>query len=356
MKTPLQYYQEQINNGLIKEDARQISILEYFNKIQADLIAEHKRRQQLFFILSKPKLVKGLYLWGEVGIGKTFLMDCFFQALPFNEKARIHFHLFMQHIHQQLKLHQGKKDPLVIIAKELAKKTLVLCFDELIVNDIADAMLLARLFKHIFQEGICLVATSNVIPDDLYKKGLQRELFLPTIALIKENTHVVHLPSLIDYRLHSLKNTYAFYTPNDSYAHENMQRIFDFLAQNEVINDKYILLNERLVPVIKATDHVVWFDFSNILRIPRSQQDYIAISTKYHTVFISNLPVIAANDRDKITLLIRLVDVFYDAKTRLILSSAVPIDKIYASGPMQFEFARTRSRLTEMQSEKYFAR
>lgn len=352
--TPTAYYLNQFKHQVIKEDNLQLLALKQFDQVHHQLIQEHKKRNKLFFALRKPVTIKGLYIWGQVGIGKTFLMDCFYKTLPFKEKKRIHFHLFMQFIHQELKHHQGKKNPLDIIAKQLAKNIMVLCFDELVVTDITDAMLLGRLFASLFKQGICLIATSNVSPDDLYKNGLQRKLFLPTIELIKQHTSVIHLTSKTDYRLHSLKNMHAFYTPNDEHAEFNMQQIFDLLSKNQDINEEPIIINDRSISVIKSSEQSVWFDYRNILQKPRSQADYISLSQQYQNVFISNIPQIMPSDKDKILLLIRMIDVFYDAHIRLILSSTVPIDKLYESGPLRFEYQRTLSRLIEMQSKKYF--
>lgn len=352
--TPSEYYLNQCNHHVIKEDSFQLSVLKQFDQIHQQIMLEQKKRARLFSSLRKPKLIKGLYLWGQVGIGKTFLMDCFYKTLSFPEKKRIHFHLFMQFIHQELTTYQGKKNPLAIIAKQLAKKVMVLCFDEFTVTDITDAMLLGRLFDSLFKEGICLIATSNVSPDDLYKNGLQRKLFIPTIESIKKNTTVIHLTSTKDYRLHSLKNSQAFYTPNDEMAEFNMQKIFDLLSQDQDINEEPIIVNDRSISVIKSSKYAIWFDYQYILLKPRSQADYISLSKQYQTILISNIPQILSDEKDKILLLIRMIDVFYDAHTRLILSSQVSMDKIYETGPMQFEYQRTLSRLTEMQSKKYF--
>lgn len=353
--SPTEYYLRQVNdNNLIKDDD-QLLILKSLDAIHLQLIQELKKRKSRVAFLRKIKTIHGLYLWGEVGVGKTFLMDCFFKTLPFNEKKRIHFHAFMHFIHQQLKIYQGKKNPLKIIANDLAKKNIVLCFDEFIVTDITDAMLLARLFDGLIQAGLCIVATSNVHPNDLYKNGLQRGLFLPTIALLKTNLAVIHLPTFKDYRLYNLKHAHAFHTPNNAISDRAMKQIFDLLTLNKEVNYDPIILNGRSISIIKSTDDVIWFDYKQILTKPRSQLDYISLSKQYHTVFISNVPSIPFSKNDEILLLIRLVDVFYDAHIRLVLSAATPINQIYQSGPMLFEFKRTISRLVEMQSEKYFA-
>jgi len=301
-------------------------------------------------------LVQGLYIWGGVGIGKTFLLDCFYHCLPFKEKMRMHFHPFMQMIHQELKAHQGEKNPLQIIANKLAKKTSVLCFDEFFVTDITDAMILARLFDALFAQGVCLIATSNTKPDDLYKNGLQRPLFLPAIALLKQNTTVLHVPTSIDYRLRHLKKSGVFYTPDDAMAEENMEKSFALLANGAEIDDEPIEILGRVIPIRKKTRDIIWFDFDVICRVPRSQQDYLAIAKKYNTVFITHIPVISPHAKDMISLFIRLIDVFYDARIRVVFSAAETIKKIYTQGYLLADYTRTQSRLLEMQSESYFSK
>ena len=226
--TPFDYYRDQCKKGFITEDHNQLQALHHLQRIYIGLLSEHKKRCGFFSSLRKPQLVKGAYLWGGVGIGKTFLLDCLYRSLPFHNKLRMHFHPFMQLVHRELKSHQGKKDPLKYIAKDLAKKYMLLCFDEFVVSDIADAMLLGRLFRLMFAYGVCLVTTSNAMPDDLYKRGLQRKSFLPTIALLKQNTDVIHLPTSIDYRARYWRNTGFFYTPNDDASRSSMENHFLF--------------------------------------------------------------------------------------------------------------------------------
>lgn len=340
--------------GSIHEDPQQLVALQQLQKIYEQLIAEHEKRSKLFAFLRKPQLVNGAYLWGSVGIGKTLLMDCFYHCLPFPQKIRMHFLEFMQFIQQELKKQQGNKNPLQIIAKQLTQKTRVLCFDELFVTDIVDAMLLGRLFTALFSQGICLVATSNAMPDDLYKGGLQRDLFLPAIELLKHYTKVIHIPTAVDYRLRHLKQAGVFYTPNNTQSHELMEKSFTALANgNHVFHDPLPLF-DRLITIKKRTEDIIWLDFNIICNIPRSQQDYLAIAQKFHTVFISDIPCLPPDGKDIISLFIRLVDVFYDQHVRLVFSAAAPIAQIYQDGAMAGEYARTRSRLLEMQSEDYF--
>ncbi len=352
--TPLDYYKDQCDKGVISQDSQQLLIMQQLQSIYFNLLQEHKKRNGLFSLFHRRKMVKGLYLWGGVGIGKTFMMDCFYHSLPFKEKMRMHFHQFMQLVHNQLKKYQGAKDPLQLIAKDIASRTLLLCFDELFVSDITDAMLLGRLFRALFKRGVCLVTTSNTEPDDLYKNGLQREQFLPAIAMLKENTTVMHIPTIIDYRLRHLKEAGVFYTPLDELASKNMEKSFEALAQNEKVTTDPIIILGRSIDVKKRTNKIVWFEFDEICKIPRSQNDYLAIAEQFDTVFISDIPSIPSSAKDTICLFISMVDVFYDARVRLVLSSAEPVEKIYSRGYKTLEYTRTHSRLLEMQSTDYF--
>lgn len=353
--TPLDYYQEKITQGVIHPDPQQLLVMQDFQKIYVQLCDEFKRRSRMLSFLRKPQLVKGIYLWGSVGVGKTFMMDCFYQALPFPTKMRMHFHAFMQRIHNELTKHQGEKDPLQMIAKELAQETMVLCFDEFHVSDITDAMLLGRLLRALFERGVCLIVTSNVMPDDLYKHGLQRSQFLPAIAMIKADTNVLHIPTSVDYRLRHLKEAGVFYTPLDKKAQENMEKSFDALTRGQLIYQEPVLICGRSIQIKKRSDDAIWFEFSNICHVPRSQKDYLEIADQYQTVLISDVPIIKPHEKDIICLFINMVDVFYDARVRLVISAAEPVEQLYSRGYMILEYTRTHSRLLEMQSVDYFS-
>ena len=352
--TPLEYYREQVQKGVITSDPLQLVVVESLEKLQQALIVENTKRNSFFKFLHQRQLIKGIYLWGGVGIGKTFLMDCFYHTLPFENKFRMHFHKFMRLVHEKLTQHQGEADPLESIAKEFSRDAIVLCFDEFFVSDITDAMLLGRLIKALFAHGLCLVATSNVAPNDLYKNGLQRSQFLPAIQLLNTQTTVMHLTTTTDYRLRHLKEAGVFYTPLDKTAADNMEKTFAILTDGKKINTAPIEICSRMINVQKSTDDIVWFEFNDICHVPRSQKDYLAIAEKFKTVFISNIPAIQANEKDTICLFINLVDVLYDARVRLVFSAAEPVQQIYDRGYMVMEYARTNSRLLEMQSADYF--
>ncbi len=353
--TPLDYYHEQCQKGFITADEQQLAALQILQNTYDALLQEQQKRQSLFAILRKPQLVTGVYLWGGVGIGKTFLMDCFYECLPFPNKMRMHFFQFMQMVHQELAKYQGTRDPLQIIAKNIAQKNILLCFDELFVSDITDAMLLGRLFRALFSRGVCLVTTSNVAPDDLYKNGLQREQFLPAIAMLKADTHVVHMPTLIDYRLRHLQEAGVFYTPLNEAARRNMEKSFVLLANGKPVSTEPIMIAGRPIHIKKQAGDIVWFNFTDICNVPRSQKDYLEIVKKYKTIFISDIPIIPPSAKDTICLFITLVDVFYDARVRLVISAAEPVAELYNRGYMIMEYTRTHSRLLEMQSMEYFS-
>lgn len=349
------YYEQQCLAGAIQSDQRQIDALPYFQRILDELHAANRGGHSLLKRLRKRKLVTGLYIYGGVGIGKTFLMDCFYHNLTISKKWRIHFHAFMQFIHHELKHSQGKKNPLQDIAKSLSKDYHVICFDEFVVTDIVDAMLLRNLLQALFDNGVCLVATSNTAPDDLYKNGLQRASFLPAIALLKAHTEVVHLVSAQDYRMLQLKQSGVYFTPDNEHAHASMEKVFYLLTHDAAIDVDPLLINDRAINIMKRAGNVVWFDFKDICHVPRSQLDYLEIAKQYKTVFISHLPVFKQDERNIITLFIKMIDVFYDARVRVVFSAAQPAEMLGKHLSHVSDYARTQSRIIEMQSEKYFS-
>ena len=349
--TPLKHYQQALDAGLIQPDADQKPVIEKLNAIFLALESRAHQKKWLN-IFRKKSPVKGLYLWGSVGIGKTFLMDCFYHCLTI-PKWRLHFHGFMQRIHQELKAIQGKKNPLELIAKKISQTASVICFDEFFVSNIADAMILAELFFHLFKNNVTLITSSNIPPDLLYKEGLQRERFLPAIDMINKNTTVLHLHSRIDYRQQQIRKSGVFYTPLDENAARNLQNTFTYFSQGAEANDDPICILDRPISIIKQAGSVIWFDFKVICGRPRSQNDYLEITKQFHTVMIQNVRRIESHENDLILSFIYLVDILYDAHCRLIISSAVSMPEIYTADSTQHPFERTLSRLIEMQSEKY---
>ncbi|MGD9842216.1 MAG: cell division protein ZapE [Steroidobacteraceae bacterium] len=296
----------------------------------------------------------GLYFWGGVGRGKTWLMDMFYHSLPFKQKQRSHFHRFMQFIHEELKRHRDRADPLDVIAEQLAKKTRVLCFDELYVSDIADAMLLSNLFRSLFDRGVTLVATSNCAPDELYKDGLQRVRFLPAIKLIKKNSLVLNIDSGIDYRLRHLQHARTWFDDKPE-SQQEMLALFTHLADGIGTENGSLELNHRKLKVRHLSDDALWFDFKEVCDGPRGSADYIELARCYHSVFISNMPQLTATTDNQMRRFINLVDEFYDRSVKLFISAATAPEEIYKGTQLSFEFRRCLSRLTEMQSTDYLA-
>lgn len=299
--------------------------------------------------------VRGLYLWGGVGRGKTFLMDIFFHALPFDDKLRLHFHRFMQQVHAELKTLKDEQDTLRIVAERLAKRTRVICFDEFFVSDIADAMILGRLFEHLFRYGVTLVATSNIPPDELYKDGLQRRRFLPAIEQIKQHCETMNLDAGVDYRLRTLEKAEIYHWPLDERADQAMQQYFNELNPEENARSGPLVINGREIPTRKLGEGVVWFDFSAICGGPRSVADFIEIACEFHTVLLSNVPILNWKKDNEAKRFITLVDEFYDRRVKMIISAETDVHHIHQGNKTRFEFQRTLSRLLEMRSGKYLS-
>jgi cell division protein ZapE len=302
--------------------------------------------------------IRGIYLWGGVGRGKTFLMDLFFEALPFQDKLRLHFHRFMQRVHRDLTRHAGHPNPLETVADDIVSEARVLCFDEFFVSDIGDAMILAGLLRALFHRGVTLVATSNQPPIGLYPNGLQRSRFVPAIALLETHTEVVHLDTAVDYRLRVLERAEIYHCPLDDAADESLSASFRALAPDgaAVQSDTALEVDGRLIRCRKNADDVAWFDFVALCDGPRSQSDYIELAREYHAVLVSGVPVFTTRMEDQARRFISLVDEFYDRNVKLILSAAAQVDQLYRGERLAFEFARTRSRLLEMQSHAYLER
>ncbi|MEW5009069.1 MAG: cell division protein ZapE [Cycloclasticus sp.] len=358
------YLADQTQNGFIKDDA-QHAIIQRLNDLYETLLqpiapvaVEKKGFFSKFKREQKPtvKAVTGLYLWGGVGQGKTYLMDVFYDSLPFEQKQRTHFHRFMQKVHQQLALLGNVSDPLQIIADQTVKDCRVLCFDEFFVSDITDAMILGRLFEALFDRGICLVATSNIEPDGLYKNGLQRARFLPAIEALKNNCDVLKLDSGTDYRLRELEQAEIYHSPLDEEADGVLSTLFEHMTVADVQFESSLELEGRTVQVRQCAEGVVWFDFDIICDIPRGSADYIEISRCFHTVLVSDVPVMNDTNNDAANRFINLIDELYAHNVKLILSAEVRPEKLYQGEKMAFPFERTVSRLLEMQSHEYLER
>ncbi|WP_192458347.1 cell division protein ZapE [Musicola keenii] len=298
--------------------------------------------------------VTGLYMWGGVGRGKTWLMDMFFHSLPSERKLRLHFHRFMLRVHEELNQLQGQENPLEKVADGFKAQTDVLCFDEFFVSDITDAMLLAELLKALFERGIALVATSNIPPDELYRNGLQRSRFLPAIELIKQYCEVRNVDAGIDYRLRTLTQAHLYLTPLNDETDAVMRTMFGRLSGHEYHHPGPVLeINHRSMPTLSAGDGVLSIDFPTLCLEARSQNDYIALSRLYHTVLLHHVTVMGVKEENAARRFLALVDEFYERRVKLVISAESPMFEIYQGHHLKFEYQRCLSRLQEMQSEEY---
>ena len=298
---------------------------------------------------------RGVYLWGGVGRGKTFLMDLFHASLSVPAR-RQHFHRFMKDVHGRLQALRDTGDPLPRIAADMAREVRVLCLDELFVSDIADAMLLSGLFTGLVDGGVTLVFTSNAPPQDLYRDGLQRSRFLPAIALIEQRTEVVNVDGGQDYRLRQLEKAPLYLDASDPRAEDVLRERFEAIAGDRGVAGGSIEIEERPIEVRARTGDVVWFDFAAVCDGPRSQADYVEIARDFHTVLVSNVPQLDVTLENQARRFIALVDEFYDRSVKLVVSAAAPLDELYRGERLVFEFDRTRSRLAEMQTHRYLTR
>lgn len=340
----------------LRDDPGQRAVAERLDNLQRALERADTplaRMRQALTFLAPPPAVRGLYLWGEVGRGKTLLMDLFFDTLAIERKKRIHFHRMMADVHARLKAVDDAQDPLDPVAASLAREIRVLCFDEFFVSDIGDAMLLGRLLDGLFRRGVTLVATSNTPPADLYAGGLQRERFLPAIDLLQTHTDVVQLEGALDYRLELLQKAGTYLTPADCDAQARLSDFFHDVAPGRIVEARRLDINGRPIDTLRAAKGVAWFDFEELCDGPRSQQDYIEIARWYQTVIVSDIPPLTARRDDAARRFVALVDEFYDRRVNLIVSAASPADELYRGRRLAFEFQRTVSRLSEMQSTAY---
>ena len=353
---PSARYAQGVAEGKWQADLAQVAALDAFDRMFDALTTDSPLSLWQRLRGQKPASPRGLYLWGSVGRGKTFLMDLFFDSLRIEEKTRVHFHRFMQDIHTELQSLSGHSDPLVSVAQRIAAKTRVLCLDEFFVLDIGDAMILGNLLKALFADGVMLVTTSNTEPANLYKDGLQRARFLPAIRLLEDHCELAELISPTDWRLRALKQAPVYLTPPDAAAERAMKGIFQRFVHGSERADFSMRINDRPVQVRRHGDGVIWFDFDAICDGPRGVADYIYLARSYHTVLISSVPEFTPQTEDAAQRFVELVDELYDRGVKLVLSAAVPIIDLYDGRRHRAVFARTESRLIEMQSEEYLGR
>ena len=348
------YAQELLREGFVSDPA-QAQAIEALQRIHDDLAA-HPRRRLLGIGPRRWSAVRGLYMWGGVGRGKTWLMDTFSETLGDTPRLRTHFHRFMLDVHERRRRYPDEQDPLRLVAAEYAAELRVLCFDEFFVSDIADAMILGRLFENLFARGVTLVATSNIPPDRLYENGLQRANFLPFIDVLQQHVAVLNVDGGTDYRLRALTRAEIFHHPSDAGAERNLAEWFADIAPEAGRANEALSIHGRSIRSRRLADGVAWFDFTNLCDGPRSAADYIEIARTHHTVLLSRVPQLTAFHEDAARRFINLVDEFYDRGVKLIIAADVPQADLYTGERSRFEFQRTQSRLTEMQSEEYLAR
>lgn len=350
--SPAERYAQALSSGQFMPDDAQAIAVHELDRVWVELIQRFKASKKAFRRFRRQTSPKGVYMWGGVGRGKTWLMDQFYDSIPFRRKIRMHFHHFMQHVHRELNKLSGQRNPLDLVADQIYKDAVVICFDEFFVSNVTDAMILSDLFQKLFERGITLVATSNIAPDGLYKNGIHRDRFIPTIELVKKNCVILNVDAGVDYRLRVLKQAQLFKFP---LTHDNknwMAQRFSALTQTQH-SDEPIIINNRIVETVAHTEDVLWCEFAELCLKPRSPADFIEIANIYNTVLVSNVPHLTDFLNDGTRRFIYLVDEFYDRGVKLLLTSEDNIVDIYQGEKLAFEIERTRSRLLEMQSDEY---
>ncbi|QHE85808.1 cell division protein ZapE [Hydrogenophaga sp. BPS33] len=317
-------------------------------------VYKRKRSNSLKKLFINPDIPRGVYMYGGVGRGKSFLMECFFEAVPLRRKTRLHFHEFMREVHRELRDLQGQADPLDELGARIAKRYKLICFDEFHVADVTDAMILHRLLNALFKAGVGFVTTSNFHPDGLYPDGLHRNRILPAIELLKERLEVLSVDNGTDYRRRTLNHIQLYHCPLGPQTDAAMEEAFRALA-DVGDQDPVMHIEARQIQAVKRAGGVIWFDFRTLCGGPRSQNDYLEIASQFHTLMLSNVPQMAVRQASEARRFTWLVDVLYDRRVKLVMSAAVPPEELYVEGPMSHEFPRTVSRLTEMQSQEFLS-
>ena len=334
----------------IVADPAQLIAARRLQKFYDELLAlKAARRSKLRKLLVRPELPRGVWFWGGVGRGKSFLMDCFFAAVPYERKRRVHFHAFMREIHESLRKHRSESDPLAKVAARIARETRLMCFDEFHVSDIADAMILGRLMQALFDAGVLFCITSNYAPVGLYPNGLQRELFLPTIDLLQQKLDVIEIDAGVDYRLRLLEQASVYLAGDDGANRTALLRTFNAIAGGAGNTGPVEVLG-RTLPVVHHAPGVIWFDFATLCGGPRSQNDYLWLANSNHTLFLTGVPKMGAGEASAARRFTWLVDVLYDHRVKLIVGAACAAEELYTQGVQAGEFKRTVSRLMEMRS------
>ena len=348
-----EYYQQALGERGFSADQAQEAAIDRLQQFYDDwVIYKQARSSPLRKLFRRPDIPRGVYMWGGVGRGKSFLMDAFYATVPLKRKGRLHFHEFMRGVHRQLDEVNGRQDPLDEVARRISKRYRLICFDEFHVSDVADAMILYRLLLKLFENGTSFVMTSNYEPSTLYPDGLHRDRILPAIKLIQERLDVVNVDTGVDYRRRALEQVKMYLTPLNTKTREALQEAFDRLA--DTAPQKPVLTVEhRQLKAVALAGSVVWFDFDTMCGGPRSQNDYLELASRFQTVILSDVPRMDARQASEARRFTWLVDVFYDHKVKLLISAECEPEALYTEGPMSNEFHRTVSRLLEMQSREY---
>ena len=348
-----QAYEAELKARGYTADPAQLRAVDALERCASEWTAfKSARSNPLKKLINRPDIPRGVYLYGGVGRGKSFLMDCFYNAVPLNRKTRLHFHEFMREVHRELSNLQGTVNPLDVLAKQIAKKYRLICFDEFHVADITDAMILHRLLAALFENGVGMVTTSNFRPDDLYPGGMHRDRILPAIALLNANLEIINVDNGVDYRRRTLEQVKFYHVPLGAQADAEMRDAFHRIAETQDENP-ILHIESREIHARRKAGGVVWFDFKTLCGGPRSQNDYLEIATQFHTVFLSDVPQMPVRMASEARRFTWLVDVLYDRRVKLVLSAQVAPEQLYTEGPLAHEFPRTVSRLHEMQSKEF---
>ena len=351
----IQAYEAELASKGFQSDPAQLRAVQALQRCADEwAVYKTKRSSALKKLINRPDIPRGVYMYGGVGRGKSFLMDCFFNAVPLKRKVRLHFHEFMREVHRELAGLQGTANPLDVLGARIAKRYKLICFDEFHVADITDAMILHRLLAALFENGVGFVTTSNFRPDDLYPGGLHRDRILPAIALLNDRLEVLNVDNGTDYRQRTLEAVQMYHCPLGPQADQAMEQAFNALAESHD-EDPVLHIEAREIRSLRKAGGIVWFDFKTLCGGPRSQNDYLEIASRFHTVLLSNVPHMPVRLASEARRFTWLVDVLYDRRVKLIMSAAVPPEELYTEGPMAHEFPRTVSRLNEMQSREFLA-
>jgi cell division protein ZapE len=350
-----QLYEAVLAERGYSSDAAQQRAIDALERCEEEWIAYKARRSNAVTkLLVRPPIPRGVYMWGGVGRGKSFLMDCFFQSVPLTRKTRLHFHEFMREVHRELQELKGTVNPLEELGKRMARRFRLICFDEFHVADVTDAMILHRLLEALYANRVSIVTTSNFHPDGLYPNGLNRERILPAIELLKSQLEVINVDAGTDYRQATLERVRTYHHPLGEAADEAFRRAFDELAEARD-EDRVLRIEHRELRALRRAGGVVWFDFRTLCGGPRSQNDYLELAARFHTVMLSGVPQMSPRLASEARRFTWLVDVLYDRRVKLIISAEVAPEQLYTEGPLAHEFPRTVSRLAEMQSAQFLA-